>query len=78
MFWMNDNLFIESKEERKSRLKKERLFHIRNLIKKFIKSRERGDFMKMRKAGFHLIPLLEDYTVSEIRTLFSEIEQEVS
>lgn len=78
MFWMNDGFFIESKEERRIRLKEERLFHVRNLIKKFIKSRRRDNIMEMRKAGFHLIPLLSDYTVDEVRSLFREIEKEVS
>jgi len=78
MFYMNDGFFIESKEERRARLREERLFHIRNLIKKFIKSRKKDDFLEMRKAGFHLIPLLNDYTADEVRSLFREIEKEVS
>ncbi len=75
MFWMGADFSRLSKEEIRIRLREKRLFHIRNLIKKFVKTREKGDFTTMRKVGFHLIPLLDVYTVDEIRSLFQEIEQ---
>ncbi len=51
---------------------------VEDYVRQFLLARKEGKFWRMQEPGYRLIKLLARHRVDDIRSLFAEIEQEVS